>query len=194
MVYILGVKKLDYENRSSEILERVLLALGIFMGAVIIGYNAFFVPGMNFSTVIQTSTTENIDEKSKGGKENIIEGSNVAEEKKEDLIVNESDDKVKENSNESKDSNTSTESKSNDNSKSSNKVNKTNTNNKSRININTATASELASGLKGVGEAIAKRIIDYRNKNGGFSSIEEIKKVKGIGDKIFENIKEYICV
>ena len=62
-----------------------------------------------------------------------------------------------------------------------------------KININTATASELDE-LPGVGEAIAKKIIEYREYNGNFSSIEEIKNVSGIGDSKFEKMKDYICV
>ena len=62
-----------------------------------------------------------------------------------------------------------------------------------KININTATEQELES-LKGIGPATAKNIIRYREEYGGFSSIEEIKNVKRIGDKIFEKIKANICV
>jgi len=59
------------------------------------------------------------------------------------------------------------------------------------IRINTATAEELDT-LDGVGPAIAQRIIDYRTENGGFKSVEEIKLVPGIGDKMFEKIKDEI--
>ena len=62
-----------------------------------------------------------------------------------------------------------------------------------KVNINTATEEELES-LKGIGPATAKNIISYREEYGGFSSIEEIKNVKRIGDKIFEKIKGDICV
>ena len=62
-----------------------------------------------------------------------------------------------------------------------------------KININTANASELDK-LPGVGEAIAKKIIEYREYNGNFSSIEEIKNVSGIGESKFEKMKDYICV
>ena len=61
------------------------------------------------------------------------------------------------------------------------------------ININTATAAELTS-LPGIGEAKAKKIVAYRETNGNFGSIEEIKNVSGIGDATFENIKSYITV
>jgi len=48
--------------------------------------------------------------------------------------------------------------------------------------------------LKGIGEKTAQAIIDYRNQKGKFTSIEDIKKVKGIGDKKFEEIKDKITV
>lgn len=63
----------------------------------------------------------------------------------------------------------------------------------SKININTATLEELKT-LPRVGDAIAQRIIDYREKNGPFRDIKDIKNVSGIGDKMFENIKEKITV
>ena len=59
------------------------------------------------------------------------------------------------------------------------------------IRINSATLEQLDK-LDGVGPAIAQRIIDYRRENGGFKSIEEIKLVPGIGDKMFEKIKNEI--
>ena len=61
------------------------------------------------------------------------------------------------------------------------------------ININTADKDELTS-LDGIGETIAERIIEYRDANGSFGSTEDIKNVKGIGDKTFENIKDFITV
>ena len=59
------------------------------------------------------------------------------------------------------------------------------------IRLNSATLEEL-DGLAGVGPAIAQRIIDYREENGGFKNIEEVKLVPGIGDKMFEKIKNEI--
>lgn len=61
------------------------------------------------------------------------------------------------------------------------------------ININTATPEELDE-LPGIGPAIAQRIVDYRTANGPFATIEEIKLVSGIGDKLFEKIKALITV
>ncbi|WKZ38036.1 MAG: helix-hairpin-helix domain-containing protein [Anaerolineales bacterium] len=61
------------------------------------------------------------------------------------------------------------------------------------ININTATLQELDS-LPGIGPTLAQRIIDHRNENGAFSTIEEIMDVSGIGLSTFENIKDLITV
>ncbi|MEE8186003.1 MAG: helix-hairpin-helix domain-containing protein [Thermodesulfobacteriota bacterium] len=62
-----------------------------------------------------------------------------------------------------------------------------------KININVATAKELQR-LEGVGKAISKRIVEYREENGPFKDIEEVKKVKGIGKITFEKIKDLITV
>lgn len=61
------------------------------------------------------------------------------------------------------------------------------------INLNTATADELDK-LPGIGQAMAARIIDYREVNGFFTTIDELKSVSGIGDKTFEKLKVYITV
>ena len=61
------------------------------------------------------------------------------------------------------------------------------------VNINTANESALDS-LPGIGPTYAQRIIEYRVANGGFKTIEEIKNVKGIGDKTFEKFKDKITV
>lgn len=61
------------------------------------------------------------------------------------------------------------------------------------VNINTANETELEE-LPGIGASIAEKIIEYRNKNGKFKSIEDIKNVTGIGDSKFEKIKESIRV
>jgi len=64
---------------------------------------------------------------------------------------------------------------------------------KAKVNINTATASELET-LPRVGPKVAQRIIDFRTKNGNFKKVEEIMKVQGIGEKVFEDIKDLITV
>lgn len=61
------------------------------------------------------------------------------------------------------------------------------------ISINTATKEELMT-LTGIGEKKAEDIIKYREENGEFTSIEDIKNVKGIGDSLFEKIKDYITL
>ena len=61
------------------------------------------------------------------------------------------------------------------------------------VNINTASLKELT-GIPGIGETRAQAIIDYRDKNGSFKSIEEIKKVDGIKDGLFSKIKDYITI
>ena len=63
----------------------------------------------------------------------------------------------------------------------------------SKVNINTASASELTT-LDGIGESTAAKIIAYRQANGSFASIEDIKKVSGIGDRKYEAIKDRITV
>lgn len=62
-----------------------------------------------------------------------------------------------------------------------------------KININTANSNLLQS-LPGIGPVLSERIIEYRSKNGFFSSIDDIKDVSGIGEKKFEGIKDLICV
>lgn len=62
-----------------------------------------------------------------------------------------------------------------------------------KININKATQTELET-IPGVGPSTALKILDYREKNGKFLSIEDIKNVSGIGDAKYEKMKEYISV
>lgn len=62
-----------------------------------------------------------------------------------------------------------------------------------KVNINTANISQLES-ISGIGESTANKIIEYREKNGKFKTIEDIKNVSGIGEIKYENIKDYICV
>jgi competence protein ComEA len=61
------------------------------------------------------------------------------------------------------------------------------------VNINTASIKELT-GLKGIGEAKAKAIVEYRESNGKFNSVDELSKVKGIGQKTVEKLKSEITV
>lgn len=64
---------------------------------------------------------------------------------------------------------------------------------KSKININTA-SKETFTSLSGIGDAKAQKIIDYRNENGLFKSIEDLKNISGISEKLFEQIKEFITI
>lgn len=68
-----------------------------------------------------------------------------------------------------------------------------NTSEAGMVNINSATAEQLTS-LPGIGDTKAAAIVAYRDENGDFSSIEDIKKVSGIGDAIFANIESKITV
>ncbi len=61
------------------------------------------------------------------------------------------------------------------------------------VNINNAGADELMQ-IKGIGEYLAGQIISYREENGGFRNIEELINVSGIGEKIFEEIRDYVYV
>ncbi len=61
------------------------------------------------------------------------------------------------------------------------------------VNINEATQTELET-LPGIGPSIALKIISYREENGKFSSVEDIKNVSGIGENKFNNIRELICI
>ena len=66
-------------------------------------------------------------------------------------------------------------------------------NESTKVNINSATKEELLS-LTGIGESKALAIIEYRNSNGLFKSIEDIKNVSGIGEALFAKIKENITI
>ena len=62
-----------------------------------------------------------------------------------------------------------------------------------KVNINTASKEKLET-LPGVGETTAQKIIDYREANGKFKTIEDIKNVSGIGDSKYESLKDKITV
>lgn len=61
------------------------------------------------------------------------------------------------------------------------------------VNINTATVQELTT-LPGIGTAKATTIIAYRESNGYFITIDDLKKVSGIGNELFNKVKAFICV
>jgi competence protein ComEA len=62
-----------------------------------------------------------------------------------------------------------------------------------QVNLNTATVAELAK-LPGIGPAVAARIVEYRQKNGGFKKAEELMNVRGIGEKTFLKLKPLVTV
>jgi competence protein ComEA len=62
-----------------------------------------------------------------------------------------------------------------------------------KININTASKEQLME-IPGIGEAKAKAIINYRETNGGFTSIEEVMNIEGVKEGVFSKMKEYIVV
>ena len=69
----------------------------------------------------------------------------------------------------------------------------TGSNTSDKVNINKASKEELMK-LNGLGESKAEAIITYRNNNGVFKTIEDIKNVSGIGDALFDKIKDFITV
>ncbi len=62
-----------------------------------------------------------------------------------------------------------------------------------KVNINTASQTELET-LTGVGPSIAEKIIKYREENGKFKSVEDLKNVSGIGESKFEGLKDEVKV
>ena len=66
-------------------------------------------------------------------------------------------------------------------------------NKRKKININTANKEELQS-ISGIGPALAEKIVSYRNSNGKFKKVEDLKNVNGIGESKYRNIKDSICI
>ena len=64
---------------------------------------------------------------------------------------------------------------------------------KTPVNLNTATIDQLET-LPGVGRSTAERILEYRQKNGGFKKIEDLMNIKGIGEKSFLKLKPLVVV
>lgn len=64
---------------------------------------------------------------------------------------------------------------------------------KQSINLNKATVEELTQ-LPGIGEKTAMKIVEYRNKYGGFKKLEDLMKIERIGPTLFEKIKDYLII
>jgi competence protein ComEA len=62
---------------------------------------------------------------------------------------------------------------------------------KTKLSLNAAHTSDFED-LPGIGPILAERIVDYREKEGGYESLEELKRVKGIGDNLYQKIVPYI--
>ena len=65
--------------------------------------------------------------------------------------------------------------------------------NMTKVSINNASIEELMT-LPGIGESKAKDIIDYRTKNGPFKKLEDLKNIHGIGENVYNNLKENITL
>lgn len=63
-----------------------------------------------------------------------------------------------------------------------------------KVNINTATAQQISEGLDGIGDVMAKRIVEYREQHGVFRSVSDLKNVSGIGDKTYAKIQNSVTV
>ncbi|NKB81816.1 MAG: hypothetical protein GKS05_08020 [Nitrospirales bacterium] len=65
--------------------------------------------------------------------------------------------------------------------------------NEGKIDLNTATPQQLQT-LKGIGKALAKRIVQFRKEHGPFTTIQDIQKVSGIGKDTFSNLEHAVTI
>ena len=143
-------------------------------------YNIFNTPPLHNENSPYTPYSNSVDE-------GVMEDSSISEETSSE-IPQDNDETVE--------SNTSSYSPNNKTYSSSSKSSSTTSQTKpktGKVNINTASIDELDD-LPGIGEVLAQRIIDYRERNHGFGDIEEIMEVDGIGDGRYSKIKDLICV
>jgi competence protein ComEA len=61
------------------------------------------------------------------------------------------------------------------------------------VDLNAASEQDLVA-IPGIGEAMAKRIVEFRKENGPFRQVDDLLKVKGIGEKSLEKLRPYVSV
>ncbi|MCI1964890.1 MAG: helix-hairpin-helix domain-containing protein [Oscillospiraceae bacterium] len=144
---------MDEESRQ----KRLLILLAALVCAVMIGYNAFYVPDATLLWAQNSSSYSSVNTAWQTGDSSLAESA--------------------ESSRLNKDSSSSHVSQE-----------------KGKININTASAQELSDGLNGIGDVLAERIVEDRENNGPFCSVEDVKRVPGIGDKILEKIRGCVTI
>lgn len=165
-------------NNLSKV-ETAFVVMALCIIAAIMLYNAVEAPPL-YPTTQNFDTTIDEESESDSSTADIIFGESIIEENSE--AVSQITSKSEYNNNVNNDTNYSSKSKT----ASTNQIT-------GKININKASAEELDQ-LPGIGEVLAQKIIDYRNENYGFGTIEEIMNVNGIGEKKFADIKDKICV
>lgn len=163
---------------------KYLIIVTAMLCAVIIGYNAFYVPDANMSKISISTDASSVSASESSETEGYTPESNLSGNSGYVFSSAKSKSSI---SSIYGTASSASENKKTESSKSSKVIH-------GKININTASANELSSGLSGVGDVLAKRIVDYREKNGKFKTIDDIKKVSGIGDKKYESIKDFITV